>query len=148
MTTTDDQTITDDQTADEAPQPDQTDQAADEQAESTGGNAEAAKFRHQRNEARQERDQLAEKISAVENRVLTYGLEAAGLDPRLWEVSEQNLDDFRDDDGHIDIGALIERAKTIRTELGLTGPRPNPQQGQPSNSPKGTLEAAFDWRTR
>lgn len=146
MTTTDNQT--DDQADDQTDQAADTTQDGDDQPEATGGNAEAAKLRHQRNEARQERDQLAEKITAAENRILTYSLEAAGLDPRLWEVSEQNLDDFRDDDGHLDIGALIERAKTIRTELGLTGPRPNPQQGQPSNSPKGTLEAAFDWRTR
>lgn len=149
QTSTEDQHI--DDTGESEDTIDQVDDVSDEQESEApedkgNGNREAAKLRHQRNQARTERDELAARLEAVETKLLGHALATANLDPRLWEVSEQKLDDYRDDDGHLNLTALTERAQAIKTELGLGGPRPNPQQGLPSHPPRGTLEAAFDYR--
>ncbi|WP_454162872.1 hypothetical protein [Gordonia iterans] len=152
---TEQQTSADDETTideDAVEHEDTIDEQVDDEQESEApedkgnGNREAAKLRHQRNQARTERDELAARLEAVETKLLGHALATANLDPRLWEVSDQNLDDYRDDDGHLNLTALTERAHAIKSELGLTGPRPNPQQGLPGAPPRGTLEAAFDYR--
>lgn len=123
--------------ADPAPE---TPEATPEGTESP--NAEAAKYRRRLRDTESERDALAARIESGEQHLVDYALSAAGLDARLWQVSEVDLEDFRSEAGHLDIAGLIERAGEIRRELS-GGPQPNPQQGNPSHPPKGGLADVF-----
>jgi bacillopeptidase F (M6 metalloprotease family) len=110
------------------------------------GNAEAAKWRHRLRDAEAERDGLQARIDTAETAVVDYALNQAGLDVRLWRASEVVLDQLRDDSGQLDIAAVVGHAQQLKSELGLSGPRPNSQQGQPSQPPRTGLADAFDPR--
>ncbi|TXH18674.1 MAG: hypothetical protein E6R06_26145 [Mycobacterium sp.] len=115
---------------------------ADDQEPS--GNKEAAKWRTKLRAAEAERDQLRDQLAAADQNVIDHAVTDAGIDPRLWELSNVNLDELRHDTGHLDIAAVLARAKQIRTEV-YTGPKPNPQQGIPSSaSPRTGLADVFN----
>ncbi len=107
----------------------------DDQDEPKSPNAEAAKWRTKFRAAEQERDRLAARITGIEQTVIHHAIVAAGIDPRLWELSSIDLDELRGDDGYLDVRAVNERALDIRREVYGAGPKPNPQQGNPSRGP-------------
>lgn len=135
-------------TATEPEETNRTEQADEAEDKGGNGNAEAAKLRHQRNEARTERDEIAAKLQAAEQRLLSYAITQAGIDPRAWELSNVDDTEIRDEDGNLDAHLLIDRARQIRDEIYGSGPRPNRQQGQPSERPASTLRDAFNPRSR
>jgi hypothetical protein len=109
-----------------------------------GANAEAAKWRRRLRDTEAERDALTERITGAESAALNYALDVAGLDERLWRAAEVDVDWFRDESGALDIGEVIARAGQLKHELGIAGPRPNPQQGTPSQGRQYSLADAFD----
>lgn len=109
----------------------------------------AAGYRTKLREAEAERDALAGRVSAAEATIIGHAIAAAGIDPRLWELSDVDVDALRNENGILDIAATMERAQQIRTEVYGAGPRPNPQQGVPSATRGGRgLAEAFDPRHR
>jgi hypothetical protein len=128
---------------DNAPEDDDGD--GDDKGDITKARAQAAKYRARLREAEQERDALSEQLEQAEQRVIGYALARVSIDRRLWELSEVDLDTLRDDSGHLDIRKVIDTAQSIRTEVYGPGPRPNPQQGSPSQAPATSgLRDAFD----
>jgi len=134
------------------PTPDTADAADDHAEDSDGdsdgderpGNREAAKYRRKLRDAEAERDALTAQLAAAEQAVIGYALGQAGIDPRLWALSEVNIDELRTEGGQLDTGKVIARASEIRAEV-YGGPRPNPQQGVPSQRPaRSALADAFD----
>ena len=110
----------------------------------TGGenenrNAEAARYRKQRNEARSERDQLQHQLDAQRNAVVTAACAAAHLDERLWAAAGVDLSEL-EVDGILDAGRVSERVAEVVAEFGISTtrpPRPNPYQGHSGGSSGG-----------
>jgi len=115
-----------------------------EDGESRGGNHEAAKYRVRLRETETERDALAARLATSERSVIDHAIAAAGIDPRLWELSGIDLNELRTETGALDIAATVDRARAIRAEVYGAGPRPNPQQGTPSQRPGNSLAEAFN----
>ncbi|MBY4573975.1 hypothetical protein ACN94_10305 [Gordonia paraffinivorans] len=108
----------------ETPSPDETpetDTTADtDTTTEESPNAEAAKYRTQRNEARAERDALAARVEALQRAAVEDLCKAASVTPRaLWTVAE--LGDLVDPEtGTVDRNAVTKAIEKARQELGIT----------------------------
>lgn len=107
--------------------------------EPRGGNPEAAKYRVRLRETEAERDALTARLAAAEQAVIDHATATAGIDPRLWQVSDVDLDAMRTETGTLDVAAVIARAKKIRQEIyGVA--RPVPTEGMPFRPTVGLAE--------
>ncbi|WP_168705330.1 hypothetical protein [Gordonia paraffinivorans] len=99
----------------EVSEADTTDDATTEESP----NAEAAKYRTQRNEARAERDALAARVEALQRAAVEDLCKAAAVTPKaLWTVAE--LGDLVDPEtGTVDRNAVTKAIAKAREELGI-----------------------------
>lgn len=120
------------------------DDDGDDKGDIAKARAQAAKYRARLRETEQQRDALSERLSQADDHIIGYALASAGVDPRLWQVSDVDLDALRTESGHLDIAKVIAAAEDVRVQV--FGPaRPNPQQGIPSQAPaRSGLRDAFN----
>jgi len=134
-------------TAEADPKAEAPDNAPEDEEDDRGdiakARAQAAKYRARLRETEQQRDALSERLSQADDHIIGYALASAGVDPRLWQVSDVDLDALRTESGHLDIAKVIAAAEDVRVQV--FGPaRPNPQQGIPSQArPAPSLKDAF-----
>ncbi|MCG7597835.1 hypothetical protein [Mycobacterium sp. PSTR-4-N] len=104
-------------------------------------NSEAARYRVQRNEARTERDALAERVAGYQRRecerIIADVLEVPG---DLWDIARADVASFINEDGTVDEDELRASAEALinsRPGLAKSAPRPAPQWGQHSGPAAG-----------
>ncbi len=129
---------------------DQADAPEDEPDAEHTGNREA-KYRTERNEARAERDAIADQLAAQRRAVVDWRAANAptgAVDPALLDAAGIDVDTLLDDKGHLDmtrvdefVDATAKRFKIARSFA------PNRAQGQSGtgtdNAPKKSLADAF-----
>lgn len=126
--------------------------AADQQEEEEGdgGNQEAARYRRRLRETEAERDQLADRLEAMQRAEVERLAGTAQVKPAALWASGAQLADLLTETGTVDPAKVATAAKTARTELGLAPPRPGtyvPTEGRnPDTSKSSGWAAAFKVR--
>lgn len=122
-TMTDDTTDDTAETVDDAAE-DTTDAAADGTAqdddETDGGNAEAARYRRRLREAERQRDELAARVAALQQQQAERMLPAGIKPDAVWAVT--GLADVLDGDGLVDRDKLDAAVVAARERFGITKP--------------------------
>lgn len=102
----------------ERPSPPQTPQEPPAGDQPDGPNREAARYRTERNNARAERDALAERVTALQRTEAERLAAAENVNPAaLWATTE--LADLLTEDGDLDSGRVTAAAKGAVEQLGL-----------------------------
>ncbi|CAJ1495105.1 hypothetical protein [[Mycobacterium] burgundiense] len=100
-------------------------------AEDRGGR-DAAKYRRKLRTAEAERDQLAERLEAMQRNEIERQAQAAQLKPAaLWAAAK--LDDLLAEDGTVSTEAVAQAVETARETLGVPPPRRNHVAGEGRN---------------
>ena len=130
-----------------------TDDANDQGTQTNSGpNAEAARYRVERNEARAERDRLVGVVESLQRSAVDRLAETAGIKPSaLWasgvEIADLLVGGDGDDASVIDTDKVTQAIDHAVAELGLqTQPRKpviNPHQGQASDDPEPSGDDKF-----
>ncbi|MBS9533540.1 hypothetical protein KIH27_08055 [Mycobacterium sp. M1] len=82
----------------------------------------AAAYREKLRTTEADRDTLAEQVTAAEQAVIDWAITRAGIDPRLWQLSDVDLAELRTDAGTLDIDLVRTRAAQIHRECFPGGP--------------------------
>lgn len=109
----------------------------DDQADATDSpNKEAAKWRTKLRAAEAERDTLRDQLAAHQRAIIDWrAVNSAGgaVDPQLLDAAGINVTDLLDDQGQLDMAAVDTFIDATATRFRVhRQPRPNPQQGNPS----------------
>lgn len=102
----------------EAP-PADTDDTADDATTEESPNAEAAKYRKERNAARQERDRLAVQLETIQRDTIETICRAARVEPKAVWVTTDLADLIDPDTGVVDRTAVNAAIEKARQELGI-----------------------------
>ncbi|WP_168706485.1 hypothetical protein [Gordonia paraffinivorans] len=97
--------------------PADTDDAAD--TDDTGGNREAARYRTERNAARQERDRQAVQLETIQRDTIETICRAAHVEPKAVWVTTNLADLIDPDTGVVDRTAVNAAIEKARQELGI-----------------------------
>lgn len=98
------------------------DQVADDQSDDQPDehpNREAAKWRRQLRVAEAERDELADKVAALQRQAIDQRAELAGIKPALLWAAGTELSDLTDDDGAVDVDRVAQAITAVQKEFGL-----------------------------
>ncbi|MCZ0732214.1 hypothetical protein [Mycolicibacterium iranicum] len=107
------------------------DQQPDNEPEPTP-NSEAARYRVQRNEARTERDALAERVAGYQRRECEQLIGDLLAQPGdLWDIARADVADFFDEDGTVEKDEVIAAAKALLEQR--PGLAKDPTSGQPKH---------------
>jgi hypothetical protein len=147
--------------ADDGGQDDDADRTDDEDHQDDGSDKskasrEAARYRVQLREARDQNVTLAAALGLQQQAVVDVLVKSAGFDPAFSKLMESNgaeLDSLTGDDGMLDLQKVTKAIGDTARTYGLrpnTGPRPTPGQGQHGGVGGGTSTWAevFEQATR
>ncbi|MCT2042516.1 hypothetical protein M3D15_04105 [Pseudoclavibacter alba] len=87
------------------------------------GNNEAAKYRRKLREVEGQRDQLTEQLNTIRRTVIDRQVKALGYEPEGFWAGGAELEQFLNDEGHINDEAVETTAREIAARLGLQGRR-------------------------
>lgn len=106
---------------------------------------EAAKHRTRAKELAEQVETLTARLAATDADTLARALAATGLSVKAFTAAGPELDELRNaETGVLDVAQIAAAAEQVRRDLGVGVPRPNPQQGSPSQAPRrGDLTDAF-----
>lgn len=109
-------------------------EATDDDSDSSEdrGGRDAAKYRRKLRTVEAERDQLAERLEAMQRNEIERQAQAAQLKPAaLWAATK--LDDLLAEDGTVSAEAVAQAVETARETLGVPPPRRNHVAGEGRN---------------